>query len=153
MKRYEGMFLFDNAVVHEWAGIEQEMNRLMERIGGKLLVCVKFDERKLCFEIKGRKRGTYVLAYFDAPTDKLGDLERDVQLSEVVLRVLVLRRDMSEEKLTELRSRPAHEPIAPQSSDMRDDRGDRGDRRDRGVEGEMEGIDVLADDLVEAGGR
>ena len=153
MKRYEGMFLFDNAIVHEWAGIEQEMQRLMERIGGKLLVCVKFDERKLAFEIKGRKRGTYVLSYFDAPGDKIGDLERDVQLSETVLRVLVLRRDMSEEKLTELRARPAHEPIAPQPSDSRDDRGDRGDRRDRGDGGEMEGIDVLADDLVEAGGR
>lgn len=132
MKRYEGMFLFDSAAVHDWAAMEKEIRRLLERIGGNLLVCVKFDERKLAFEIKRRKRGTYVLCYFEAPAEKITDLERDAHLSELLLRHIVLRTEITEEKLAELRKHPVETPLSPAGSDRRhdDDRG--GDRYDRG---------------------
>jgi len=74
LKRYEIMFLFDNAVVHEWSEMEAEVKRLYERIGAEPLVTVKYDERKLAYEINGRKRGTYVLSYFDADPDKISAL-------------------------------------------------------------------------------
>ena len=98
MKRYEGMFLFDTAVLRDWPSIEQELRRLLERIGAQLLVAVKFDERKLAYEIRRRKRGTYVLTYFEAPPEKIVDLERDARLSETVLRLLVLRADQTRKK-------------------------------------------------------
>ena len=137
MKRYEGMFLFDTAVVRDWAAIVEEVQRLCSRIGANLLVCVKFDERKLAYEIKKRKRGTYVLAYFDAPSDKLVDLERDVQLSETVLRAMFLRADkLTEEQLAKLQAHPAEQPLTPQSSESRRHDDDRRHRpRDRGPEG------------------
>ncbi len=120
MKRYEGMFLFDNAVSHDWPSIEAEIKRLMDRIGATLLVCLKFDERKLAYEIKGRKRGTYVLTYFDAPGEKIGELERDAQLSESVLRVLVLRAEgLSEERLAQLKAHQPDTPLQPISGDGR----------------------------------
>lgn len=135
MKRYEGMFLFDSSAVRDWAGIEQEVRRLCDRIGAQLLVCVKFDERKLAYEIRRRKRGTYVLTYFDAPPERIGDLERDVQLSELILRVLVLRTDkLTEERLAELRAHPADTPLSPLAGDGRrhdDDRRGGERRRDR----------------------
>ena len=134
MKRYEAMLLFDTAAMHDWAAIEEEVRRLCGRIGAELLVCVKFDERKLAYEIARRKRGTYVLAYLDAPPDRLGDLERDIQLSEIVLRGLIVRAEkLTDERLAELRAHPADTPIAPPAGDGRrhdDDR--RGhDRRPR----------------------
>lgn len=131
MKRYEGMFLFDAAVVRDWASIEQEVRRLCERIDAELLVCVKFDERKLAYEVNKRKRGTYVLTYFNAPPERIHDLERDVHLSEDVLRVLVLRADhVTEEKLAELRAHPAEQPLCPLSGEGRG-RHDDGPRRER----------------------
>jgi small subunit ribosomal protein S6 len=142
LKRYEGMFLFDTSVVRDWAGLEDEVRRLLGRIGAELLVCVKFDERKLAFEIKRRKRGTYVLTYFDAQPEKLVDLERDVQLSETVLRAMFLRAEgLTEERLAALRAHPAEQPLAPLAGDGRrhdDDRprGDRGDRGERGYRGD-----------------
>ena len=140
MKRYEGMFLFDNAVAREWAGVEQEVNRLCERIGAELLVCVKFDERKLAYEVQKRKRGTYVLTYFEAPPDRIGDLERDVQLSESVLRVLVLQADgLTEEKLNELKAHQADTPLQPATSERRHDDHDRGWRQRGGGRSEREG--------------
>ena len=138
MKRYEGMFLFDTAVARDWAAIEQEVHRLCDRISAELLVCVKFDERKLAYEIQRRKRGMYVLTYFEAAADKITDLERDAELSESILRLMVLRADhVPEEKVSELKTWPAETPLQPASEGRRheDDRGDRGDRGYRGGRG------------------
>jgi small subunit ribosomal protein S6 len=130
LKRYEGMFLFDNTNVHQWPEMDAEVRRLCERIGANLQVCVKFDERKLAFEIKGRKRGTYVLTYFDADANRIADLERDARLSELILRMLVLRADhISDARLAELKALPPEEPLQPLSSDGR--RGEGGPPRER----------------------
>lgn len=146
MRRYEGMFLFDNGVVHEWPAMEEEVRRLCDRIEAKLHVCVKFDERKLAYEIKGRKRGTYVLTYFDAEPEKIVDLERDTRLSDAVLRALFLRNDkVTEERISELQQHPADQPL--QAGDGRRDDRDRdfrerrgGDRdRDRGRDRDRDG--------------
>lgn len=130
MKRYEGMFLFDSSVARDWAAIEQEVHRLCDRISAELLVCVKFDERKLAYEIKRRKRGMFVLTYFEAAPERISDLERDARLSESVLRLLVLRADqVPEEKINELKIWPAETPLQPLSGDgRRHDDYDRGDR-------------------------
>jgi small subunit ribosomal protein S6 len=143
------MFLFDSAVASDWATMEREVKRLLDRIQATLLVCVKFDERKLAFEIRHRKRGTYVLAYFDAAPEKISELDRDARLSDLLLRHVVIRpENLTEERLAQLRAHPAETPLSPlQSSERRsdDERGDRGDRggrgrrdrdRDRGREGE-----------------
>ena len=163
MKRYEGLFLFDTTVVREWKDIEEELRRLCSRIGAELLVCVKFDERKLAYEIKRRKRGTYVLAYFDAPGEKLGELERDVVLSEVILRALFLRADgLTDVRLAELKAHPAEQPLAPMAGEGRrhdDDRDrrypSRGYDRDRGRDSyaprEAEVAAVPEEAAVEAG--
>jgi small subunit ribosomal protein S6 len=127
LKRYEGMFLFDNTTVHEWPEMEAEVRRLFERIQAEPLVCVKFDERKLAYEIKGCKRGTYVLTYFNADPQSIANLERDARLSELVLRTIVLCADkLSDERLAELQGHPADQPLQPISSDGR--RGEGGPR-------------------------
>ena len=62
---------------------------IIERHGGQVLVIKRWDERKLAYEIKRQKRGTYVIAYFRAPGAAVSPIERDVNLSEDVLRVMV----------------------------------------------------------------
>jgi len=131
LKRYEAMFLFDTTAARDWAGVEQEVRRLCGRIDAQLLVCVKFDERKLAYEIKRRKRGTYALAYFDAPSDRIGELERDAQLSELILRLLVLRAEnLTDQRLAELRAHKPETSLVPMSGDGRRHDDDRrwGDR-------------------------
>ncbi|RMF85697.1 MAG: 30S ribosomal protein S6 [Planctomycetota bacterium] len=129
------MYLFDNNTAHEWPAVEAEVRRLCERIDADLQVCVKFDERKLAYEINGHKRGTYVLTYFNAEPERIADLERDARLSEHIMRALVLRSELSEEELAKLKAHPADTPLSPLASDSRrgdrDDRG-RGERRSRG---------------------
>lgn len=111
MRTYEGMFLFDPTFATDMGKVEQEIARLMERAGAEIIMCNKWDERKLAYEIKGRKRGCYVLVFFRAESDKITGIERDVQLSESVLRVLIMRADyMTDEDMKAayvIRSQPA----------------------------------------------
>lgn len=103
MNTYEGMFLFDPSVGAKAEAVQGEIDRLMSRAEAELIVTKPAEERRLAYEIKGRKRGMYVLTYFRAPGDKITSLERDIRLSEVVLRALILRVDgLSEERMQEI---------------------------------------------------
>lgn len=93
MKIYEAMFLLDPTFGADWPAAEAEVKRLLERAEAKILGMKKWDERKLAYTIKRNKRGVYVLVFFESPPDKIAPLERDVQLSEKILRVLILRRE------------------------------------------------------------
>ncbi len=133
VKLYECMFVFDNTAAHEWSAVETEVKRLFDRIEAKQHVCVKFDERRLAFEMDGRKRGTYVLTYFDAEPDRITALERDGRLSEMILRMLVMRpQNLTDERMAELKAHPPEKPLSPSTEGRRGDRDDRGDRGDRG---------------------
>jgi len=105
------MFLFDPAVTAEWEQIKTELDRLMARSDAKIIVCGKWDERRLAYEIGGRKRAIYVLSYFQAEPDKIVGMERDIRLAESIIRCLILRADhVSEEEMKKAVAGPALPP-------------------------------------------
>jgi len=127
------MFLMDPALSSDWPKAEAEINRLLQRAEAEVLGIKNWDERKLAYPINRHKRGLYVLSYFRASPEKLVALERDVRLSEPVLRALFIRREkMNEEQVA--KSLAADPPKPPSRYDDRGGRwGDRGGRfGDRG---------------------
>ena len=97
MKLYEGMFLFDsNAAGKDWLGLEKHVGDLLERHDAKLEHSERWPDRRLAYEIKGCKKGTYYLTYFRAPPTAIDGLKRDCELSERVLRVLILQDENTE---------------------------------------------------------
>jgi small subunit ribosomal protein S6 len=98
-------------------------------------VLKKWDERKLAYEINKQKRGTYVIAFFKAPGSAVAALERDVNLSEQVLRVLVTRADhLNQEEMAAVEPQPIQpreerNPWDRPSFDRGGDRGERGGER------------------------
>jgi small subunit ribosomal protein S6 len=93
-KLYEAMFLVDSAkAAADWDGIQASITSLLGKSDAEILSMKKWDERRLAYDISRQSRGTYILCYFKGDGQKIGDLERNVQLSEEILRVLVLRGD------------------------------------------------------------
>jgi small subunit ribosomal protein S6 len=90
---YEGMFLLPGAAGSDVEGALKLVRGIIERHQGQVLVLKKWDERKLAYEVGRQKRGLYVLAYFNAPGEAVAGIERDVNLSDQVLRVLVTAAD------------------------------------------------------------
>lgn len=113
MRHYEGMFLFDPAAASSWENVQAELDRLMSRAEARLISSSKWDERRLAYEIRGRKRGVYALTYFEADTSKLKGLERDAELSESILRYMVLRADhMTEDEMRQAAAPQQEKPQA-----------------------------------------
>ena len=93
-KLYEGMFLVDSALAaSDWDGIMGLIRRLLEKNEAEIVSLKKWDERRLAYNIQGKSRGTYILSYFRCDGDKLAGIERDVQLSEKIMRVLILKAE------------------------------------------------------------
>jgi len=91
--QYEAMFLLGASTSAEPEKGIDICRGIIERHAGQIMVIKKWDERKLAYEISAQKRGTYVIAYFTAPGAAVSAIERDVKLSEEVLRVLVTKAD------------------------------------------------------------
>lgn len=117
MNQYEAMFLFDPTFGNNIEDCETEIRRLMDRAKAEILFCKKWDERRLAYRIKGRKRGVYVLVYFKAPTSNITPLERDAQLSENILRLLVLRAEgVTLEMMERTVTKTEHQDDTPRDS-------------------------------------
>jgi len=105
------MILFDPTFGANWEAAEGEINRLMQRAEAEVILVKPLEERRLHYEIKGRKRGLYVLVFFKTRGEKIGSLERDTRLSEQILRVLILSAEgKSREKMDNAVLGAAHDP-------------------------------------------
>ncbi|MSQ90314.1 MAG: 30S ribosomal protein S6 [Phycisphaerales bacterium] len=93
VRQYEGMFLFPQAVTADLTAASDHVRDSITRHGGEVVSLVKWDERRLAFDIAGNKRGVYFLAYFKAPTSAIASIERDCNLSERMLRAMIVKAD------------------------------------------------------------
>ena len=92
---YEGLFLVDSGqATADWDGVNAMITKVLDRSGAEIVSLNKWDDRKLAYEVVGKSRGTYLLCYFNCDTSKITNIERDVQLSEQIIRVMILRADV-----------------------------------------------------------
>ena len=90
-RTYEIMYLLDNNAVRAgWKEAKAAATALIEKHGGKVLAARRWDERKLAYPIRQRRRGTYLLAYGALDAGGVAGLRRELDLTESVLRYLIL---------------------------------------------------------------
>ena len=93
-KLYEGMFLVDSGkAASDWDGVNAAIKKILDRAEAEIVSMRKWDDRRLAYDIRTTSRGTYMLCYFKAEGQKIQGIEKDVQLSENVIRVLILSTD------------------------------------------------------------
>lgn len=90
---YEGMFLISQAEAVKLGDVVAHIRHTLERYGASIIAMRKWDERRLAYEIQKQKRGIYILCYFSCDTKHMGEIERAFNLSENVMRHLVIRAD------------------------------------------------------------
>jgi len=91
-KTYEAMFLLD-AGPSDFEAASAPVRDVLARIEAEVIAMKPWDERRLAYPVEGRKRGLYVLTYFRAAPGRLSELHHEVQLSEQILRAMVLSGD------------------------------------------------------------
>ena len=88
---YEGMFLMGQAAGADVNSAAAHIREILDKADASVLTLHKWDDRKLAYPIRGQKRGLFIIALFRVPGSKITRIERDCNLSEQILRVLITR--------------------------------------------------------------
>ena len=118
MNQYEVMYVIDTALEEQARqDLIARFATLVEQNGGAVDRIDEWGKRRLAYAINYKTEGYYVLMYITAPSALPRELERNLQISEAVLRYLVIRFEGAlppkREALKPVQA-PAHAaPIAP----------------------------------------
>lgn len=97
---YEMMFLAGQSQSADFGALIEHIEEIVSRANGEVLAMQKWDERRLAYTIDKQKRGIYVLVYVSCPTDGPAHVERDVVISDRLMRVMIVRADhLSDEEI------------------------------------------------------
>ena len=92
VQTYECMLILDsNRYARDQAGVSGQITKFVKSAGGEILVSRLWEERRLAYPIEGQRKGTYWLSYFKLDSRQVAGLERECQLSESILRTLILK--------------------------------------------------------------
>ncbi len=82
---------------------DDKVNALNERVsqwvangGGAVAQTELWGRRRLAYPIRRYTEGTYVLQRFQLPPQNVAELERNLKISEEIIRYLVVRTDEAE---------------------------------------------------------
>lgn len=153
---YEMMFVVDNNAVREgWTEAKASVASLIEKHGGSVKSSRRWGERRLAYPIRRRQRGTYLLTYGEMEPGDVAGLRRELDLSETVLRYLVLQVEEvpeAELELTRAESEAGFEIPEPPADDALDEpeedsaEGSRDDSDDSGDDSSDDGDDSSKED-------
>jgi len=92
MNQYEVMYVIDPAL-EDSARIEliNRFSDLVKKNGGEVDRVDEWGKRRLAYAIQYKTEGYYVLMYIKAPAELPREIERNMQISDAVLRYLTVR--------------------------------------------------------------
>jgi small subunit ribosomal protein S6 len=91
---YEGMFILDSTrFARDPQGTSGLIEDMIKKHGGEILASRLWEERRLAYPIDGHRKGTYWLTYFRLDSNHVAPIHRECQISESVIRMLVLKVD------------------------------------------------------------
>ena len=92
MNQYEVMYVIDSAL-EDGARVEliNRFSELVKKNGGEIDRVDEWGKRRLAYAINYKTEGYYVLMYIKGPSELPRELERNMQISDSVLRYLVVR--------------------------------------------------------------
>ena len=91
MKTYETTIIFDPGL--EEARINEEVERVSQSIAqasGEIVEVQRWGKRKLAYNIRKRRDGTYIHIKHKSPPELIGEMDRKFRLNEGVLRHLTV---------------------------------------------------------------
>ena len=114
VRLYEGMFLFDaNESARRWSELEGRVGAILQKNGAEVQYAERWPDQRLSFEIQGARKGTYYLTYFNASPDNIQSIRRDAELTEDILRVLIIHEAGLEDEMASRKEVAARRAAAP----------------------------------------
>jgi small subunit ribosomal protein S6 len=93
--------------------VVKRVNTLIERSGGALERTNLWGKRKLAYEVKHQKEGSYILQDFQIGPERIPELEAALKITEEVLRHLIVRKPEKAAPAAAVAPPPAEVIMAP----------------------------------------
>jgi small subunit ribosomal protein S6 len=94
MRNYEFTFIAHPDVEDEGlAGVTEKVSQFIADGGGQVTNVNHWGRRRLAYPIQKQKEGYYVLMQVQLDPESIGELERNLKLTEEVIRYLLVRAD------------------------------------------------------------
>ncbi len=117
MPLYESTFIARHDMsAQQVEGLAENFANIIKEKGGEVAKTELWGLKTLAYRIKKNRKGHYIHFNINAPIEAMGELERNLRLSEDVLRYLTIRVDALD----------AEPSIMMQAKSSRDDRSRRG---------------------------
>lgn len=143
MPLYEHVFLArQDLATAQVDGLADQFTKIVEAGGGKVAKTEYWGLKSIAYRIKKNRKAHYVLLNIDAPAPAIAELERNVGLSEDILRYITIRVDELEAGPSAMmRKQDRDRGDRPERGERmermdRPERGDRSDKSDRGDRGD-----------------
>ena len=92
MHLYETIFIIRPSLSDDDTNqLIEKVKGLLEKAGATLEIVENWGKKKLAYEIKRERRGTFVYLHFKAPGNVVGELEHAYRLEDSVLKFLTVR--------------------------------------------------------------
>ena len=98
IRHYETMFIVKATLTDEETQAEiATVKANIEKNCGKIVSCDEMGSRNLAYEIEKQKRGYYYVIYFTAPSESIGELERNYRVNENIIRFIFIKSESKTE--------------------------------------------------------
>jgi small subunit ribosomal protein S6 len=96
MPLYESIFIVrPNLTDDETAKIIEKMTGILEKSGGSLVRQENWGKKKLAYEVRRERKGTYVYLNFTSSGQVVDELERSFRFEDSVIKFMTVRVDES----------------------------------------------------------
>ncbi|HEX2947993.1 MAG TPA: 30S ribosomal protein S6 [Armatimonadota bacterium] len=94
MRPYEVMYILQPTLsAEEQTALVDRYNDLISSMGGTVEKTDRWERRQLAYELKGFRDGYYVVVNFNGEADLISEMDRQMKITEPILRHMILRLD------------------------------------------------------------
>lgn len=94
MELYESLFIIRPSVTDEDTNaLIDKMKGVAEKSGAQFIKSENWGRKKLAYEVRRERKGTYVYFYFKAPNNTVAELEHAYRLEDNIIKFLTVHLD------------------------------------------------------------
>lgn len=112
MNKYEILYILDNGLTDEnKQKIVDKFAQIVEQMGSTIVNLDKWGTRRFAYEINHKTEGYYFLMNIEANPNVPLEVERQVKITEGVIRCMIIKKDEFKLKKVKREAKPAKEEL------------------------------------------
>jgi small subunit ribosomal protein S6 len=102
MQLYESIFIVRPSLSDEdITKVIEKIKSLLEKSGATLLKLENWGKKKLAYEVKRERKGTFLYLHFKSGGSVISELERSYRLEDSVIKFLTVRHEQATQRPTD----------------------------------------------------